>query len=105
MLLILAIILLIFLPSPWGLILCVALVIGFIGEVIFWQGKVRNRRAAVGSQTLVGRTGEVVSDCTPTGQVRIEGEIWAAHCASGAAAGQPVRVVSVDELNLVVEPK
>ena len=82
-----------------------ALVIGFIGEVKYWQGKVRSRQAAVGSQTLVGRTGEIVRECAPNGQVRIEGEIWAARCASGAAVRQPVRVVSVDELTLVVEPE
>jgi membrane protein implicated in regulation of membrane protease activity len=105
MLLILAIILLIFLPSPWGLLAAVTFFVGFLAEIAIWQRWVRNRKVAVGASTLVGKTGRLVSDCAPDGQVRIGGEIWAAHCDAGAAEGQAVRVRAVDDLTLVVEPE
>jgi len=103
MILVIAIVVLIFVPWPWGLILFGVLLAGFFGEIAFWNTKLRDRRSDVGSQTLVGRTGQLLSDCRPDGQVRIGGETWMAHCEAGAAAGQTVRVQAVQELTLIVE--
>ncbi|MDH3724537.1 MAG: NfeD family protein [Thermoleophilia bacterium] len=105
MLLVLAIVLLIALPSPWGLLAAVTFFVGFLAEIATWQKWLGKRKAAVGAHTLVGRTGRVVSDCAPAGQVRIGGEIWAARCEAEALEGQTVRVHAVDELTLVVEPE
>jgi membrane protein implicated in regulation of membrane protease activity len=41
--------------------------------------------------------------CAPDGQVRIDGEIWAARCAEGCGAGEAVTVTGVEGLTLVVE--
>jgi membrane protein implicated in regulation of membrane protease activity len=38
------------------------------------------------------------------GQVRLDGEIWAARSASGAAIHDSVSVVGRDRLTLIVEP-
>lgn len=105
MLLVLAIILLIVLPSPWGLLAAVIIFVAFFAEVAIWQRWLRSRKVAVGASTLVGRTGRVVSGCAPDGQVRIGGEIWAARCEAGAVEGQTVRVRAIDHLTLVVEPE
>jgi hypothetical protein len=70
----LALILLVALPSPWrfvGFLVCLVL---FAGEIVFWNRRVRGQRVEVGAATLIGRTGTVVSACHPDGQVRLDGE-------------------------------
>jgi membrane protein implicated in regulation of membrane protease activity len=52
---------------------------------------------------LIGADGIVLSPCHPEGQVRVNGEIWTARCAGGAAVGDAVRVVGRDRLTLIVE--
>jgi membrane-bound serine protease (ClpP class) len=101
--LILGFVLLIFLPSPWGLVgfvICLAL---FLGELLFWNRTMRGRRQAVGAQTLIGVEGEVLAPCRPVGQVRIGGEIWEARCEAGADTGEIVRVVALRGLTLLVD--
>jgi membrane protein implicated in regulation of membrane protease activity len=100
----LAVILLLVLPDPWNFVAAAASTVLFVFEVAFWNRRVRRQRPTVGSQTLIGTVGEVVSPCRPFGQVRIGGEIWGARCEDGADPGTRVRVVEVDRLTLVVEP-
>jgi len=102
--LILAFVLLIFLPSPWGLVAFTICLVLFFGELLFWNRTMRGRRKVVGAQTLVGREAEVLAPCRPTGQVRIGGEIWEARCDAGADSGETVRVLEVRGLTLLVEP-
>jgi membrane-bound serine protease (ClpP class) len=101
--LLLGIVLLIFVPSPWNLVSFTACLILFFGELLFWNRTMRGRRKVVGAQTLVGQEGEVLAPCRPTGQVRIGGEIWEARCEDGADARETVRVVAVRGLTLLVE--
>ena len=103
MFLLLAIVLLLVLPSPWSLVGFAVGLVCFGGEVGFWHRRVRGRRAAVGVQTLIGESATVVSPCRPTGQVRVGGEIWAAHCELGADRGETVAVVGRRRLTLIVE--
>jgi membrane-bound serine protease (ClpP class) len=102
--LVLALILLLVLPDPWNVVAAAASTVLFVGEVGYWQRRVRRQRVTVGVHTLVGSTGEVATPCRPLGQVRIGGEIWSARCQEGADPGTQVRVVKVDGLTLVVEP-
>jgi membrane-bound serine protease (ClpP class) len=46
----------------------------------------------------------VISPLTPTGQVRVNGEIWQARSECGARVGARVRITAVDGLTLDVEP-
>ena len=104
MFLIVALVVVFLLPSPWNL---VGFVIGltlFAGELLFWNRRVRDNRKKVGAQTLIGTPATVVSTCRPDGQVRISGEIWAARCNDGADVGDVVTVVGRDGLVLEVEP-
>ncbi len=103
MLIILAIALLLLLPSPWSFV-------GFFGvfglwlvELGLWNRTVKHKRKAVGAQTLIGKEGVVSSPCRPVGQVRLDGEIWEARCDAGASPGDRVRVTGRDGLTLVVE--
>jgi membrane protein implicated in regulation of membrane protease activity len=104
MLIIVAFALLLFLPSPWNLVAFV--VVGLLGlvELFAWNRTVRHRRKQVGAGTLIGRNATVVSPCRPEGQVRLDGEIWAARSASGAAVHDSVSVIGRDRLTLIVEP-
>ena len=104
MMILVAIVLLLFLPGPWNLIAFAAALILAVFEVLYWHRSVRHRRQAVGAGTLIGREAVVIGECRPSGQVRIDGEILSATCAAGAAPGDTVRVVARDRLQLVVEP-
>ena len=103
MFLLVAIVLLVFLPSPWNIVGFAVSLVLFVGEVLFWNRKVRGQRVRTGVHTLVGQTGTVLAPCHPNGQVRLGGEIWEARCDAGADRGDTVAVVAVDGLTLVVE--
>ena len=104
MLLLGAILLAIFvLPNRWDLPVVLLAAIVEIAETLFWLWYSRRRRVQMGPETLVGSTGQVITACTPLGQVRVQGELWRAQCAEGAAAGEQVRVVALEGLTLVVE--
>lgn len=92
------------LPSPWGLVAVVVAGMLDIAETWLFVRWSKRRRATVGVQTLVGRTGVAVGQLWPAGQVRIDGEIWQARCDGGCDPGTAVVVRSVEGLILVVDP-
>jgi membrane-bound serine protease (ClpP class) len=101
----LAILLAIFvLPSHWGLVAIIAGLTIEVGEAWLWIRLSRRWRVVTGAEGLVGRTAEVVEACRPDGRVRVHGELWNAHCESGADAGTTVVVRGVRDLVLEVEP-
>jgi len=104
MLIIVAVVLLLFLPGPWDVIGATVVTILWVGELFLWNRTVRGRRKVVGTQTLVGKTAEVRVACRPRGQVFVDGELWEAECATGADVGTLVRVLRVNGLMLEVEP-
>ena len=92
------------LPSPWGLVAVVVagvLDIAETGAFLWWS---RRRRATVGVETLVGKAGVAVGQLWPTGQVKIDGEIWQARCDGGCNTGTQVVVRAIEGLTLVVDP-
>ena len=103
MLIFLAVALLIVLPHPWNLVAFIVLLPIWVLELFGWNRTVKHRRKAVGAQTLIGKDAIVSMPCRPYGQVRLDGEIWAARCDAGASNGDRVRVVDRDGLTLVVE--
>jgi membrane protein implicated in regulation of membrane protease activity len=104
MLLVGAVLLAVFvLPAGWALPLILLAAVVEIGETLFWVWLSRRRGVQMGPETLIGATGEVVSACTPLGQVRVGGELWRARCEEGAEPGDRVRVRALSDLTLVVE--
>lgn len=103
---------LLFLPSPWGaIVVVVAAIVDLVETGVFvWWSRRRRRRgpAAVGTQTLLGSVGVVLSRLGPagaaTGQVRVEGEIWSARSSQPVDPGARVIVTAVDGLTLDVVP-
>jgi len=107
------IIALLFLDSPWNVIVVVVAVVIDILEwvaYIWWTRRQRRRvPPAVGVEALVGRRGLTVSRLTlgtpeETGQVRVDGEIWAARAGVTIEPGSSIVVRAVDELVLEVDP-
>ena len=92
-------------PKPWGLVLVAAAAVVEVGESFFWVHLSRRRRIQMGAETLIGASAEVVTECRPLGQVRVQGELWGARCELGASPGETVRIVGRDSLTLLVEPE
>jgi membrane-bound serine protease (ClpP class) len=92
-------------PAPWGLVLVAATAVVEVAETYFWIRLSRRRRIQAGAETLIGARAVVASSCRPTGQVRVQGELWRARCEAGADLGETVRVVGREGLTLLVEPE
>jgi membrane-bound serine protease (ClpP class) len=95
---------------PIIVIVAVALLLGVL--VILAGRKVlaayRNEPVRTGYEEMAGATAEVRSDLDPEGQVFVQGAIWRARLGGGegrVAAGDRVRIESVDGLTLVVRPE
>jgi membrane-bound serine protease (ClpP class) len=88
--------------GPWGWVLIGVAAAIEVGESYFWIRWSRRRQTRVGAETLVGREAVVVTACHPDGQVRVQGEIWAARCDETADPGDRVTVEAVEELTLRV---
>lgn len=58
----------------------------------------------VGPETLIGATGRAITECRPSGSVRVQNEEWQARCDDGVDAGDPIRVVARERLTLIIEP-
>lgn len=103
MLLLLALLLLIAVPSPWNVIGALATGVLGVFEVVYWERRMRRRKVQTGVENLVGRTGVAAERLAPSGHVRVLGEIWEANSSSEVPRGARVRVVAVNDLILEVE--
>ena len=92
-------------PQPWGWVAVVCAAAIDVVETTFFVRWSKRRRAAVGAETLIGRTAVVVRTLSPRGQVRIDGEIWEARASDDALPGAEVVVTGIDGLVLAVEPR
>jgi membrane protein implicated in regulation of membrane protease activity len=105
MILVVAVLLALFvLPSPWGLVAVVVAGAVEVVETLFWLWLSRRGRVQMGPETIVGSVGVVAAACRPSGQVRLQGELWTARCPGGADEGERVRVTALEGNTLVVEP-
>lgn len=103
MFLLLAALLMLFLPDPWNLVAgLVSLVLG-AGEIVFWERRVRRHPVQTGIEKLVDATGVVTQPLAPVGQIRVLGELWEARAPEALEVGRRVRVKAVRELTLEVE--
>jgi membrane protein implicated in regulation of membrane protease activity len=101
--LLVAIIFAFFVPWPWNILVVLGGVLIEIGEVIWGRRLAKRWRPQTGAEAMIGARAEVVSPCRPTGQVRVNGELWEATCAEGANVGDETVVRSIDGLTLVVD--
>lgn len=93
------------LPRGLGIL---AILVGItieLGEAAFWIRISRRMRPRVGAEALVDAEGVALSDCRPSGRVRVRGESWRALCRDGVDEGEGVIVLAVSGLTLEVRPK
>jgi membrane protein implicated in regulation of membrane protease activity len=104
-LLVLALIAAVFwLPTPWGYVAVIAAGVFEVVEVTVFLWYSKRRRATTGAEALPGQRGTVVEACRPTGQIRLDGELWRAKCEEGADPGDTVVVESLGpNLTLIVK--
>jgi membrane-bound ClpP family serine protease len=91
-------------PDAWRL----PVVLGFavlevVETTVTWRLS-RRGKTKVGPETLIGAIGVAITDCRPSGMVRVRGEDWRAHSEVGVSSGEHVRVVGRDRLMLHVDP-
>ena len=92
------------LPAPWSFITVIAAALVEIAEVAVFIWYSKRRRATTGAEALPGLRGTVVEACRPTGQIRVDGELWRATCEEGADPGETVVVESLGaDLTLIVK--
>ena len=104
---------LLFLSSPWNVVLVLtaaAVDIAETGGLVWWSRRRRRLSpAVVGTEALVGQAGVAIrrldpAALDPVGQVRVGGEIWSARSVEPIDPGVSVTVTSVAGLVLDVEP-
>ncbi|KAA3615045.1 MAG: nodulation protein NfeD [Calditrichaeota bacterium] len=67
--------------------------------------KAQQSKPTTGSEGLVGETGVVLKNLSPSGTVQIHGEIWKAHSDTTIKKGSDVEVVEYDGKNLTIKVK
>ena len=67
-----------------------------VSQTLWWLRRSQRRTVQVGAETLIGQVVEVADECRPYGRIRVQGELWRAHCAEGAGRGEKVRVTGLD---------
>ena len=91
---------------PLPLIATLAVISGLFVFAIVGMGVQARRRPVVsGRESLIGASGEVLTDLSAEGWARIQGEIWHVRSKVPLAHGQAVRVRAVDGGTLEVEPQ
>src|SRR2546423_8113604 len=83
-------------PWPWGIATVLGGGVLDIAESLVLLRWSRRRRAATGSEALVGTTGVVAN----RSQVRVAGELWHFTSADEIAPGEEVRIAAVDGMTL-----
>ena len=91
-------------PDAWDIPVVVGFGVLEVAETYITWRLSRRGAPGVGAETLIGAVGTVVTDCKPTGTVRVRGEVWQARSEVAVSAGQDVRVTARDGLTLLVEP-
>ena len=95
---------LLFLGWPWNLLVILGGLAIETGELAWGLSLARRWKPKTGAEAMIGEKAEVVRACRPLGDVRVQGELWAARCDEGADIGETVRIERIDGLTLVVRP-
>jgi membrane-bound serine protease (ClpP class) len=88
-------------------LISVALVMSAIfGFVVYKVAQARRMKVKAGPEQLVGKTGTAVSELSPRGEVKVEGQFWKAEAVEGPVkVGEVVVIVGREGLILRVKPK
>ena len=77
-----------------------------VAMYVFFLRKVFHRPIRVGPEKLVGQIAETFAPLNPSGQIKVDGEIWTAICQTGKTipAQRKVKIVEVHGTTVHVEP-
>jgi membrane-bound serine protease (ClpP class) len=91
----------------WEIIaLFVVLTVLFFGFAITLGIKAQRRKPTTGSEGLINKIGEAITELNTEGEVRVRGEIWRAESIEGKIESKSmVEIVQVDNLKLKVKKK
>ena len=88
---------------PWrGVIIAALLAVDAVEIMIWWRW--RKKRSTTGVESLIGARGKTLTDCRPSGQVRVRGETWTARSVEGIKARQEIEVIGIEGLELQIRP-
>ncbi len=89
----------------WGVMIGATIVSALFFLFIVGFGiRAQRRKVVTGIEGLVGDTGEVMQALSPTGTIKVQGEIWNAESLSGPIEkGEKVRIKEMRSLKLFVE--
>jgi membrane-bound serine protease (ClpP class) len=91
--------------SPWLIGFIAATILGFSLLILRAILAVSRMPPQSGAQRLIGYRGIALTDLNPTGQVRVDREMWSAVSIEGSIPeGDPVRVRGITGVRLEVEP-
>jgi membrane-bound serine protease (ClpP class) len=90
----------------WKVIVATVLMTTFFFVFLLGLGlRAQRRKPTTGKEGLVGEIGETVDQLNPDGRIHIHGELWNATSNAGnIPKNTPVRIVSLKDLRLIVEP-
>ncbi len=101
-------------PSPFGAVqdveLGILIVVGALLAVYArWVGASLRKKPVTGSESIIGKTGVVTADLSPSGEISVDGIIWNAKYPKDPnqkiRKGETVKIVSRTGLTLEVEPE
>jgi membrane-bound serine protease (ClpP class) len=72
--------------------------------LVYLATRSQRRPVVTGKEAMIGATAEAFEDFQEQGRVRLGGELWNAHTSRPVHAGQSVRIVRMEGLQLWVEP-
>jgi membrane-bound serine protease (ClpP class) len=94
------------LPTPWNVLVVLAAAAVELAEIWFWLWWTRRRQPVVGVEALVGAVAVATTPLEPDGRVRVDGELWQARSEPSAATGERVVIQAVEpDLTLRVRPE
>lgn len=90
----------------WTVILATVAISTFFFVFLLGLGlRAQRKKPTTGQEGLIGEIGETLDHLNPAGTVRVHGEVWKAISNAGKIAkGTKVRIISVQDLELNVEP-
>ncbi|MBI4376625.1 MAG: nodulation protein NfeD [Elusimicrobia bacterium] len=92
--------------SPALILSMVGLMVSIAAVLLYVVGQALRRKATIGMESLAGAKGVAATALDPEGQVRLQGELWAARSAAGRIEeGSEIEVLSAEGLTLRVRPK
>ena len=86
----------------WAMALIIGTGVFEVSQTAWWMRYTQRQTIQVGAETMIGKEVEVAEECRPDGRIRMQGELWRAHCPEGASRGDKVRVTGLEGLTLQV---